>query len=150
MATQLGLADVAVAAGRRFAVLEVIPNDCDPTLLDLRRVMNHAVESAPVRRAPLLVLAAQELDGFILKMRGAVRGYSGFFDYVQVNTDLLDQVYEHDMSLIQEVETLAGSIEQLAGKPDTTEAGPSDLLHRIDEVERKFAHRGELLNGLGS
>ncbi len=89
------------------------------------------------------------LDGLILKMRGSVRGYSGFFDFVQVKTDLLDQVYEHDMSLIRDVEALAHTIEQLATKPDASEATPAGLLHQVDEVDRKFAKRGDLLNGLG-
>jgi len=89
------------------------------------------------------------LDGVILKMRAAVRGYSGFFDYVKVKTDLLDQVYEHDMSMISDVNALAETIEQLAVKPDPSGATPTDLLRQIDEVDRKFAKRGDLLNGLG-
>ncbi len=108
------------------------------------------VNAGLIDHLPTCERVKTRLDGLILKMRGAVRGYSGFFDYVQVKVDLLDQVYEHDMSLIQDVEALAGSIDQLARKPDTTEAAPSDLLHRIDDVDRKFTQRGDLLNGLGS
>jgi hypothetical protein len=89
------------------------------------------------------------LDGLILKMRGSVRGYSGFFDFVRVNADLLDQVYEHDMALIRDIEALAASIEQLAGKSEAPPTILNDLLQRIDEAERKFDKRGDLLNGLG-
>jgi hypothetical protein len=88
------------------------------------------------------------LDRLILKMRAAVRGYSGFFDFVRVDVALLDRVYEHDMTMVQEVETLAAAIEQLTAKPDPAEVSLADILQRIDAVERQFEHRGELLNGL--
>lgn len=107
------------------------------------------VDAGQVDRLSACERVKTRLDGVILKMRGSVRGYSGFFDYVKVKTDLLDQVYAHDMSLLSDVEALAGSIEQLAAKPDVSESTPADLLRQIDEVDRKFAKRGELLNGLG-
>ncbi|MCH5375117.1 MAG: hypothetical protein JJ992_14180 [Planctomycetes bacterium] len=90
------------------------------------------------------------IDSLILKMRSAVRGYSGFFDYVRVDEDLLDQVYENDMALIQDVEGLAATIEQLAAKPDPATTSIDDILGRIEDIDRKFARRGQLLNGLGS
>jgi len=89
------------------------------------------------------------LDGLVLKMRGSVRGYSGFFDFVQVNVDLLDQVYEHDMSLIRDVTAAAEAIEQLSSKPEVPPTTLNDLLRQLDEVDRKFAKRGDLLNGVG-
>jgi hypothetical protein len=89
------------------------------------------------------------LDALMLKLRGAVRGYSGFFDYVQVDVDLLDKVYEHDQSLVAAVDGVAGSIEQLAAKPDMSDAVAGDLLRQIDEIDRSFAERGEMLSGLG-
>jgi hypothetical protein len=54
------------------------------------------------------------------------------------------------MALVQEVEALAASIEQLPSKPDTAASTPADLLRQLDELDRKFAKRGELLKGLGS
>jgi hypothetical protein len=89
------------------------------------------------------------LDGLILKLRAAVRGYSGFFDYVQVDVGLLERVYEHDMALVKDVEQLAGSIEQLATKPDLSDTVTADLLKRIGDVDNRFAQRGEMLAGLG-
>ena len=88
------------------------------------------------------------MDGLMLRMRGAVRGYSGFFDFVQVNTDLLDKVYEHDMSLVRQVDALAGELEQLAAKPDVADATANQFLRQVDEIDRKFAERAEMLNGL--
>ena len=94
--------------------------------------------------------AKTRLDGLILKMRAAVRGYSGFFDYVRVDLGLLDRVYEHDLALVQDVEALAQAIEQLSAKPDPAESSIADILRRIDEVVRKFDSRGELLSGVSA
>ncbi|TVS20181.1 MAG: hypothetical protein EA424_05290 [Planctomycetaceae bacterium] len=94
--------------------------------------------------------AKNRLDRLILKMRAAVRGYSGFFDFVRVDMALLDRVYEHDMAMVQEVETLGTAIEQLAAKPDPAAASIADILQRIDSVEQRFDQRGKLLEGLGS
>jgi hypothetical protein len=94
--------------------------------------------------------AKTRLDGLILKMRAAMRGYSGFFDYVRVDLGLLDRVYEHDLALVQDVEALAQAIEQLSAKLDPAESSIADVLRRIDEVGRKFDSRGELLSGVGA
>lgn len=94
--------------------------------------------------------AKNRLDRLILKMRAAVRGYSGFFDFVRVDIALLDRVYEHDMAMVQEVEALGTAIEQLAAKPDPAAASIADLLQRIESVEQRFDQRGKLLEGLSS
>lgn len=88
------------------------------------------------------------LDALILKMRGAVRGYSGFFDYVRVDQRLLDQVYQHDLRLVADAESLGESIEQLPGKAEASEPASGDLLARIAQLDQLFLQRGELLEGI--
>lgn len=88
------------------------------------------------------------LDAVILRFRSAVRGYSGFFDFVQVDVGLLDQVYEHDLALVQSVEKLALAIEQTSGSADVSDTVTADWLRQIDEIDRRFSQRGEMLNGL--
>ena len=90
------------------------------------------------------------MDALINRLRSAVRGYSGFFDFVQVNVELLDRVYEHDLALVQSVEKLAGSIEQTSGSADVSDTITADWLRQIDEIDRRFSQRGEMLNGLSS
>ena len=88
------------------------------------------------------------LDGLISKIRSDVRGYSGVFDYVKVDEELLDKVYAHDHALMDQVAQLAASLEQLSIKDDTPSAVSHDLLRAIEDVEARFAVRGELLKGI--
>ena len=90
-----------------------------------------------------------KLDGLINSLLGAVRGYSGFFDFVQVDEALLDKVYAHDMAMIEDVEGLAKSIETLGTKPEEVVAVAKALRQHIDEVQKKFDIRGQLLEGIG-
>lgn len=90
------------------------------------------------------------LDAVISQIRFAVRGYSGFFDYVRVDEQLLEKVYQLDMDLMQQVEGFATSLEQLGR--EAAEAAPdavSRLRGQLEEVQQQFAKRGELLMGLG-
>lgn len=90
------------------------------------------------------------LDALVLRLRSAVRGYSGFFDFVKVDVNLLDQVYEHDQTLVQSADKLAGAIEQTAPRGDVSETAIRQWLEQIEELDRAFAKRGEMLNGLNS
>ena len=111
--------------------------------------LNSLLAAGNLDALPQMERVRSRLDGVINSMRGAVRGYSGIFDYVRVREELLDQVYFHDMSLMEDVESLANSMEQLTAKPEEPAAVASALLRHIDEVDRKFAQRGQLLEGLG-
>ena len=112
--------------------------------------MTALIEAGRIDQLTAWERVKSRVDAVILRFRGAVRGYSGFFDFVQVNVDLLDRVYEHDLALVQSVEKLAGAIEQTAGNPDVSGTVTSDWLRQIDEIDRRFSQRGEMLNGLSS
>ena len=53
------------------------------------------------------------LDKLIARIRGAMQGYSGFFDLVRVQEDLLDRIYQHDVQLMRQVDALGNAVEQL-------------------------------------
>jgi hypothetical protein len=89
------------------------------------------------------------LDGLISEIRAAERGYSGVFDFVKVDEQQLDNIYELDMSLMNEVEALAASIEQLGVKTEPPSVLVPALLREIDEVRSKFQRRSEQLKGVG-
>ena len=88
------------------------------------------------------------LDKLIARIRGAMQGYSGFFDLVRVREDLLDRVYEHDVGLMQRVDGLGEAIEQLPDAPDRISEKVSDLLERIDALEQQWDVREDMLKGL--
>lgn len=89
------------------------------------------------------------LDRLISRLRGSVSGYSGFFDFVQINEEDLDDVYEHDKALIEEVDALATRLETLGTSGDPNAASMSELNGAIDGIESKVDQREDMLRGLG-
>jgi hypothetical protein len=97
---------------------------------------------------PRVDLLRGRLDKLIARIRGAMQGYSGFFDLVQVNEDLLDAVYDHDVALMDQVDVLAQTVEKLPTSPDEIAAALPDLGGQIDALEREWDHRTDMLKGL--
>lgn len=88
------------------------------------------------------------LDKLIARIRGAMQGYSGFFDLVRVREDLLERVYEHDSQLIAEVEALGSAIERLPGGSDEIAAALPEVHQQIAALEQRWDHREDMLKGL--
>ena len=88
------------------------------------------------------------LDKLIGRIRGGVQGYSGFFDLVEVDEELLTRVYEHDVALMQEVDALAAAVEKLPDRQENLAAGIADLLRQADQLERLWDVREDMLKGL--
>ncbi|MFH1267132.1 MAG: hypothetical protein ABIK89_15500 [Planctomycetota bacterium] len=88
------------------------------------------------------------LDKLIARIRGAMQGYSGFFDLVRVREDLLDRVYEHDLGLFQEVDALGRGIEELPERQHRIAETVAELSEKIDALERQWDIRGDMLKGL--
>jgi hypothetical protein len=87
------------------------------------------------------------LDTLAARIKGAMRGYSGFFDLVRVNEDLLDRVYQHDLQLMQDVDALGDALEQLPGSEEP--AAKLAALHtRLDDLNEKWDERADMLAGL--
>ena len=88
------------------------------------------------------------LDKLIGRIRGAVQGYSGFFDLVRVDEELLDRIYEHDSALMQEVDALAEAVESLPDQQQKLAALLPEVLRQTDELERLWDVREDMLKGL--
>jgi hypothetical protein len=65
---------------------------------------------------PQLDRLRAKLDRVIGRIRGAMQGYSGFFDLVQIDEAALDRIYEHDLALMEQVAKLADEIEKLGSE----------------------------------
>jgi len=88
------------------------------------------------------------VDKLIGRIRGAMRGYSGFFDLVQVDEALLDRVYEFDVDLIAQVDTLAGAVDDLAKNPEQMGNALGELLTQAEQLEQLWDLRADMLAGL--
>ncbi len=88
------------------------------------------------------------LDTLIARIRGAMRGYSGFFDLVRVREELLDRVYEHDVALMEEIDALGEAVEGLAGQQEAIAQALGGLHDSIDAVEVHWDQREDMLKGL--
>lgn len=88
------------------------------------------------------------MDKLIARIRGAMQGYSGFFDLVRVREDLLDRVYEHDVALMQEVDALGRAVEALPEEQDRIASRLTDLFEQVDGLEQRWDTREDMLKGL--
>jgi hypothetical protein len=97
---------------------------------------------------PRVDMLRGRIDKLIARIRGAVQGYSGFFDLVQVDEDRLDAVYEHDVYLMDQVDELAGAVEALPADPDQLAAAADAIDPKLDAVDRELDARSDMLRGL--
>src|SRR5262245_28430142 len=88
------------------------------------------------------------LDKLIGSIRGAMRGYSGFFDLVKVDPALLDRVYDHDVKVMDEVEALAETVERLPAEPEPLRQALVEAMAQAGKVEQAFQFRTDILRGL--
>jgi hypothetical protein len=105
-------------------------------------------DAARIDVLPQVDLLRGRLDRLIARIRGAMQGYSGVFDLVQVNEELLDAVYDHDVALMDRVDELAQAVENLPGRPDDIVAALPELNSKIDALERQWDARTDMLKGL--
>lgn len=90
------------------------------------------------------------LDRLVGRFRLAMAGYSGFFDLVQVDEHLLDRVYDRDLDLGMEVDSLTEILGRLPDLPDADlQAEMAKVQKQIDRIEQAWNEREDLLEGVG-
>jgi hypothetical protein len=97
---------------------------------------------------PQLERLRHRLDKLIARITSAMQGYSGMFDLVRVKEDVLDQVYEHDTGLVDEVMALSVAVDALGTKTEPPAALIAPLMKQIDEIDDAWNKREEILKGL--
>ena len=105
-------------------------------------------DAAQIDLLPQVDRLRGRIDKMIGRIRGAMQGYSGFFDLVRVGEALLDRVYEHDAAMMEKVETLAEAVELLPDKQDEVGTLLGDLFRMTDEMESQWDVREDMLKGL--
>ncbi len=88
------------------------------------------------------------LDRLLGRIRGAMQGYSGFFNLVRIDVPLLDRVYQHDAALDEKIDAFAQTADQLPGKRDQASAAVAELMGQLDEIERHWDAREDMLKGV--
>jgi hypothetical protein len=105
-------------------------------------------DAAALDSLPQIDRLRVRLDRLLGRIRGAMQGYSGLFDLVRIDVPLLERVYEQDAALNGAVDAFAQAAEQLPGKPDSVPAVVSGLLRQIDDIERHWDAREDMLKGV--
>lgn len=115
----------------------------------LDECMHQLVSAGKIDLLPEFERLRSRLDRVISRIEGEVRGYSAFFEFAKVNEEMLDEVYDHDASLMSEADKLGERLEKLGDNAEVQGSDVRELLDTVDDLERKFDQRGEMLNGLG-
>lgn len=114
----------------------------------LDRYAQQLADAAQIDTLPLVDRLRARLDKLIGRIRGAMQGYSGFFDLVRIDEGVLDRVYEYDLALMEEVAALADAIEGLDGRPEQADQLVPPILQEIEKIEDAWDRREDVLTGL--
>jgi hypothetical protein len=106
------------------------------------------LESGRLDELPALERNIATIDTLINRFTGEVRGYSGFFDFVQIQEDELDRIYENDVRLITDVEALVKQTEALVPGRDEPRSVASQLQKQLEAIGEKYSLRTKVLTGL--
>jgi len=111
-------------------------------------LMGLLAEGGQVDQLATLEQVRGRIDHIVARIRGAMEGYSGFFDLVRIDEDVLDRVYQYDLSLAERVEQLASAVERLPRCPSDLSCAIGEVRQSLDEFHRLWDMRQELLAGL--
>jgi hypothetical protein len=89
------------------------------------------------------------LDKVIARVRGAMQGYSGFFDLVEIDEEVLDRIYHFDASLMERVADVADRLEALGTYAEQA-AGETlaEVRRKVAEIDAAWDEREDLLSGI--
>ena len=76
-----------------------------------------------------------------------MQGYSGFFDLVQIGETELDRIYDYDVSLMDEVDELAATVEGLTSNSQPVNA-VRQAMTQAEKLEQQWDVREDMLKGL--
>jgi hypothetical protein len=91
--------------------------------------------------------AAIKLRGFIDRVKGASYGFAGLFDHVRIQSEELEKLYQHDVSMLENVERVSHAIDNVGASLET-DGLPAAIRHLeglCQECVDVFNRRDELL-----
>jgi hypothetical protein len=89
------------------------------------------------------------LDGLAQSVRFADYGQSGFFDVVKINEPELDAIYQFDLSLVEDIDRLAGDVAAIP-EPGAGDAKQTceQVLANIAALADKWSERKNVISGV--
>ncbi len=114
----------------------------------LDRLGRQLVQQAQLDLLPELERITGRIDHLRSRIDGAVRGYSGFFDLVQITEETLDRVYAHDGALVNLCYDLAQQTKALQPGAEDLQAQLDRIAARVDELHEQWDSRDHILQGL--
>jgi predicted aminopeptidase len=105
-------------------------------------------DAGQIDRMPQIDQVRAKLDRVIGRIRGAMKGYSGFFDARPVSAALLEEVYNHDLTLIDQAAAFHKLVEGWAGEWAAGDGKLTEAEHELDQIERACDERSDLLKRL--
>jgi hypothetical protein len=118
---------------------------CKTTLDNWQRSL---LDEGQIDFLPLCERLRSRVDTLQSQIKGAMRGYSGFFDFVKVDESVLEQVYQLDLGLVDDGRMLLQSFEELSKSEGSPKAKLEGVGQQLDELSRHFEQRNQLLKGL--
>ena len=88
------------------------------------------------------------IDKLSSRIRGAMKGYSGFFDLVRIDEAVLDRIYDFDAALVEQIDGFAMKIEELESQQENAAEAVKALLEDAEEYEKIWDEREDILKGL--
>jgi hypothetical protein len=88
------------------------------------------------------------MDKCIGRLRGAMAGYGGFFDLVQVDEARLERVYEHDVKMMDAIDSLGDNIDKMEHATADVAPPVREWNDQLAVVEQAIDHRQDILKGL--
>lgn len=112
------------------------------------QVTRELVDQGQVDVLPQFDRLRGKLDKMIGRIQGAVQGYSGFFDLVQIDEQALDRLYEYDIALMEQVDAVGDKVEKLPQAGSEIGARLNELFSDVDELDAQWNTREDMLRGL--
>ncbi|HET6882405.1 MAG TPA: hypothetical protein VFI31_19725 [Pirellulales bacterium] len=127
---------------------EFLASELDRAKRPVDAAARSLADAGQIDRLPQIDQLRAKLDRAIGRIRGAMKGYSGFFDARPVHASLLEEVYKHDSKLIDQVAAFCKLVESWSGELTAGDARLAEAEQELDQIDRACDERSDLLKRL--
>ena len=112
--------------------------------------MGDLVDEGKIFNLDRIEKIVDKLDAVISRIRYADRGYSGFFDAVQMDEKALEILHQLDLSLIEQVTGVEEAMKKLAADLEDGDLKSiiKEITAAIEQLDDKFSERDNAVSGV--